>query len=419
MRFRAIGIIALGEEMGVQVRRGLSTHPEAQTIVEVLRDEGVDGADIELTGFFPRAGLQVILEEGLEHEDGVLKAFQLLEVVEESAHARLVPGELHLTVLLPESIAAIVGATLHLQRVLALETLLRQRVEGEVGLTGGARHHSLLYPLRQHQFHNHIIDGEQPLTVVLLGELLHTLHRLHPVDVGGTGEHQFTALHLIGRVIEDVQLSTEAIVLDIVRQEIEVDTAVIAHIDCVGNIVAVELDGITPDGRTELMAQQQDIVVVDIHIGKHLTHHGGQDLACLEQVVDTTRTGTLHDGTLSLRILPPELFGDHLIDRQRQHQLVGVLTAIHLFAQPRVFLEHPLLQRLRLQVVQTETNLLVVLVTVVVVALQVGLLLVGNHLAHQFHGRVFLTTVTRFLLRLHRHLLQRLVVGSQSDGHLS
>ena len=121
------------------------------------------------------------------------------------------------------------------------------------------------------------------------------------------------------------------------------DTAVVAHIDGVCNIVAVELDGITSNWRTELMAQQQDIVVVDIHIGKHLTHHGGQDFTRLEQVVDTTRTGTLHDGALGLRILPPELFSHHLIDRQRQHQLVGILAAIHLFSQPWVSLEHTLL----------------------------------------------------------------------------
>ena len=91
-------------------------------------------------------------------------------------------------------------------------------------------------------------------------------------------------------------------------------TAVVAHIDGVGDVVAIELDSIATDGRTELVAQQEDIVVIDIHIGKHLTHHSGQYLTCLEQVVDTTRTGSFHNGSLGLRILPPKLLSHHFID---------------------------------------------------------------------------------------------------------
>ena len=92
--------------------------------MEVLRDECVDRSDVKLARFFPRAGLEVILEEGLQHEDGVLEALQLFEVVEESAHAGLAFGELHLSVLCPEVVAAVVGACLELHGILFLEPFI-------------------------------------------------------------------------------------------------------------------------------------------------------------------------------------------------------------------------------------------------------------------------------------------------------
>ena len=196
------------------------------------------------------------------------------------------------------------------------------------------------------------------------------------------------------------------------------DAAVLAHVDGVGDVVSVELYGVAADGRAELVAHQEDVVVVDVDVGKHLAHHGGQYLTRLEQVVDAARPGALDDGALGLRVLAPELLGHHLVDGQREHHLVGVLAGVYLLAQPGVALEDALLERLRLQVVQAEAYLLVVLVAVVVVALQVGLLLVGDHLAHQLHGGVVLAAVARFLLRLDGHLAECAVVGGQADGHL-
>ena len=141
------------------------------------------------------------------------------------------------------------------------------------------------------------------------------------------------------------------------------------------------------------MAHQEDVVVVDVDVGEHLAHHGGQDVARLEEIVDTARLRALDDGALGLRVLAVDLLGHHLVDGQRQHHLVGVLAGVYLLAQPGIALEDALLERLGLQVVQAEADLLVVLVAVVVVALQVGLLLVGDYLAHQFHGGVVLAAV--------------------------
>ena len=113
------------------------------------------------------------------------------------------------------------------------------------------------------------------------------------------------------------------------------------------------------------------------------------------------------------------MLSHHLIDCQRQHQLVSILTTVNLLPHPGEFLEHTLLQGFRLQIVQSETNLLIVLIAVKVMTLQVGLLLVGDYLAHQFHSRIVLATIARTLLRLYRNFFQCMVVSSQSNRHLS
>ena len=167
------------------------------------------------------------------------------------------------------------------------------------------------------------------------------------------------------------------------------------------------------------MAHQQDIIIVDIHVGKCLTHHCSQHIASLEQVVHTTRLRTFHNGTLCFGILAPQMFGHHFIDRQRQPQFVGVLTGVNLLSKPRITLEDTLLERLFLDIVEAECYLLITLIAIVVVTLQVGFLLVGNHLAHQINGRVVLSAIARTFLRLDGHFTKRTIVRSQSDGHLS
>ena len=78
------------------------------------------------------------------------------------------------------------------------------------------------------------------------------------------------------------------------------------------------------------MTHQQDIVIVDINIGKRLTHHRRQDITRLEQVVHTTRLRTFHNRAFGLWVLTPKLFGHHLVNRQRQHHFIGILAGVYL-----------------------------------------------------------------------------------------
>ena len=283
---RAVGIIAFPEQARHEVGGGLSAQTKTQTVVEVLRHHRVDGTYVKLARRLTAARLQIVLKDGLQEEDAHLKALQLLDMIEETAHLALTLCKLHLSVLLPELIRVAAGATGHLLCA-ALHLLLREGVEGEVGHTRRSRDQRLGDEVGDHQFHNHVIDRQQPFACFLTGELLHALHRLHPVHIAAARNGELTTLHLIGGVIENKDLATETEVLLVVGQEIDRDTAVLSHIEGVGDVITVELDGVATDGTAELMAQQEDILVVDIDIGEHVAHHRGQDAARLEEIVHT------------------------------------------------------------------------------------------------------------------------------------
>ena len=167
MRLRAVGSITFEEQMRVEIGSRLSTKTEPESIIEILRYGGVDRPHVEFAGIFARASLEIVLYEGLEHEDDILEAFELFEMGQEARHTLFALGKLHLTMLLPKGLTTVVRAWLHLQRVLLFKAFIVYRVEREVGLTGCTRHYSFLDEVGEHEFHDHVIDGEQPLAVVL------------------------------------------------------------------------------------------------------------------------------------------------------------------------------------------------------------------------------------------------------------
>ena len=145
---------------------------------------------------FLRTCLYEVLDESLQSEDDVLEALDILEVLDKLVHRALALGQLHLSVLLPEVVAAHHGVhVLHLF-LLALEELFRQLIEGEVGHASVAYHGEGLQEAGQLDFGEHIVDGQHPLAVGQLAELLGDLHVLHEVHVALLGDGHLTALHL-------------------------------------------------------------------------------------------------------------------------------------------------------------------------------------------------------------------------------
>ena len=78
MLLRTVSSITFEEQMRVKIGCRLSSKTETESVIEILRDSGVDRSHVKLAGFFARACLEIVLYEGLEHEDDVLEAFELL-----------------------------------------------------------------------------------------------------------------------------------------------------------------------------------------------------------------------------------------------------------------------------------------------------------------------------------------------------
>ena len=132
-------------------------------------------------------------------------------------------------------------------RSFALEQLLRQLVEGVVCVTVVLDDDGLLDELRKGQLGDHIILREYPVAVVEAFELLVDAEVLHPVDRCLLGQCELTAAHMIGGVLEDVDVATESEVHLVVGQEVEMDTRVALDLHRVFDVETVEGDGVLAD----------------------------------------------------------------------------------------------------------------------------------------------------------------------------
>ena len=111
------------------------------------------------------------------------------------------------------------------------------------------------------------------------------------------------------------------------------------HVGSVGDVVAVEGNGIAAYRTGEGILEQSHVVVIDIHIGKALDQDLIDNVARLEQVVHAGRVLSLDDGLLGMRVLAIELLSDLFLDRQRQDKLLVVLAHLDLIEQPLTLLE--------------------------------------------------------------------------------
>ena len=133
--------------------------------------------------------------------------------------------------------------------------------------------------------------------------------------------------------------------------------------------------------------------MVEVNICENVLYHRVDDVARLEIVVDTRRGLSLNDVLLVVRRLTIELLRYGLVNADRQHQLVGVGTHLHMIEQPGRLGERRLFQLLWGEVVECYGETLVFVVAVIVVVGQIGLLLCRHHALHQFYGRVVLAAV--------------------------
>ena len=354
--------------------------------------------------------LHKVLDQSLQTEQYPLKALDILHAIDKLIHLTLGLGQLYLAILVPELIATHHGVHILHLFLGTFEQLFGQFVEGIIVDTGVTDDGKLLQEVGQLEFGEHIIHAQHPVAIGQLRELLHHLHVLHEVYIALLRDGHLAALDLPTAVGQDIQVATETKVLLVVGQEVQMVAQVLVHHERVLDIIAVEANGIFADRRGEGVLQHTYLIVVDVHIGKHILHDGVQDITRLEQVVDTLGVDTLDNRLLVVWLLAIDFLRNCLIHADGQDEFVVIWACLNLVDKPLFLLILGRIEHLGLKIIECQRNLLVLVVLIIIAVVEIGLLLGSYHLTHHLNSRVVLTTVAA-TLGFDGDLFQHLIIG--------
>ena len=357
--------------MGIQRSHGAAAQAQAEAIDEVAGEGAHHRAEVEFARTSAHAGLDVVLRHSLHQQQGNAQALVLLQLLDEAVHAGLLLAELHCAVLVPEVILAVAGVGHGLGLCLAAEEGVGNGVEGVVREAGVAHRQQL--QLHHDHLGPHIVRRQRPLAVGQLREDLVDMQVLDEVHVALLGNGEAAALHVQRAVREDIKVTAETEVLNVVRAELQVVALLVVHHHGVLDVVAVESHGGAADGAGEGELQQADVVVIDIHILEDLLQGRVDHLTCGQQLVDTRVLLAMDDILLDARVFAEDMLRHGLAHREWHDDLAGVgadfrvgipveLLALQGVHGRRVHGRAPV-------VVQGEGDLLIACVLVVVVVL--------------------------------------------------
>ena len=416
LRTPSTGNITTQEQVGIEIGCGLGRDTGTDTIEEVLGDHGVDRANIHLARVLLGTCLDKVLDQCLQSEDDILEALDVLQVAYEITHRALALGKFYLTVLVPELIATHHRVNILNLLLRAFKQLSGQFIEGIIVDTRVTYHRQFLQEAGHLDLGKHIVDTEHPTAIGQLRELLHYLHILYPVYITLLRNGHLATLNLPTAIGKDIKVATETKVLLVIGQEVKVIAQILVDHQGVLDIITIEPYGIFADRRCKGMLQHTYLIIVDIHIGKHIFHNRIKDIARLEQVVDTLVIDALDDSLLIVRLLTIYLLRDGLINTDGQYELVVIRTGLNLVDKPLFLLILRRIEYLGLKVIKCQSDLLVLVVLIEVAIIQIGLLLGSNHLLHHLDRRIVLATIST-ALSLYGHFLKHLSVGLQGNLH--
>ena len=243
-----------------------TTETETGSVHVVAGDDGVDGAEVELTGMVFTTGFHEVLDQCLGAEDDDFESRYLFDAVHEKVHGTLFLGEGDLTYFSPIFVA--LG-----QHVGFLDDFSFQAEEAGFyfvkvvfRIFGRALHFQSLNTFHQGQFYGHIVVCQYPVAVGQLFELLYDVQTFNEVYTCFFRQVHGTFFYGVGRVFHHIQMACKAEVLRIVGDERQVYTFMLVYHECIHQVISVERDGSSPDGAYEAALQQADVVVVDIDV---------------------------------------------------------------------------------------------------------------------------------------------------------
>lgn len=399
MVVNAIGGVALEEEVGVEVCRSLEGTAEAVTLHKVLRENRVDGSDVELRRLLGvGARFHKVFDKRLGNPDEHLVTLELLHFLHETLHAFFRVGEFARASCLPELGALHTGIVVLALIALEVKFLIGYGREVKGGVFRGALNLHALSAFDKAEFHNHIVARQDLFARGEGLKFLHHTHGFHKVDVGAVGDGDVGTVHTVGRVCHDIQMTRETEVLRIVGRKGHIDAAAPINIEGVHQEVAVKTDGVVRRERTdEGVLQEAHLVVVDVYRRKAVLQHRVEDVARSKNVVDAVGALTQNDAFLRVCRFAVNLAHHAFIYGDGQDALSRVVTGLHVVEQEGVFLRPLPFRHVVGDVVDREHEFVVLLQTVEVVRLECPQVFPLNHLLHELYGGVVLTAVPLFL----------------------
>ena len=319
---QTVGTVTIPEEVGVEGRHRSARQTQAHTVYVVVGEERVDRSQVEEAAavvddavsfntqtVFHRyllalgmSHFHIVLHQGSHTEDDVFESLGVLHAVDKAVHRRFALREVHLPVFVPVSLIAVHRIHIVPDLRLALEELLRQGIEGIIGDSRVSHHQQVLKELVNVQFGYHIVFREHPLAVVELGVLLFNLHVSNPVYIAVVRHVEVTFLHVQAAVGKHIEFTSESEVLAVGWDKLQMVAQVSFHIHRIFDVVMVEADGCSADGRWEGILQQAHVIIVDVYIGEHLFQGGVENLSGLDYLSDSIALLTLDDVLFGLRI---------------------------------------------------------------------------------------------------------------------
>ena len=142
-----------------------------------------------------------------------------------------------------------------------------------------------------------------------------------------------------------------------------------------------------------MVQHELDVAVVDVHRGEHGLYVGVHALV-LHHLVETLHAFSLHQAALQRGVLAVALFGQCLAHGDTEDGRGVELGFVDVFLKEVQLAPDALAFEVGVEVVQRHGEALVDLAVVLVHMLQAVLLLVGDDLLHQFHGRVVFAAVS-------------------------
>ena len=142
--------------------------------------------------------------------------------------------------------------------------------------------------------HEHVVLGEHLFTRGKLLKFLDDTHSIHKVDIASHGNTHINLAHTIRAIGHDVDASRKSKVLRIVGSKVHLyATILIIYHERIDDEVAIKTNGrFRRDRARKGILQKAYFVFVDIHIGEAVLEHGIDNVARIEQFVNTIGTLT-------------------------------------------------------------------------------------------------------------------------------